>query len=172
MAVLDYPVVNSLVPDWSSVELRWEGYTLKGIKSVAYNEKLDGQIVRGAGVVPMGTTRGQYEAGGSIEVYKESSLKMRKALGSGWGEKYCRTVVQYKEKNSAAGLIKDELFGCRLKVRDASHSQGNDPLVEKFDLLIMYIVGNGMTMFRSQADAINGGLGQSVDFVQNVLGGL
>lgn len=167
MAVLDYPNVNSLILDWSSIEFRWKGYTLKGVKSIAYNEKLDGQIVRGAGVVPMGSTRGVYEATGSVEVYKASSLKMREALGSGWGEQYARTVVSYKEKGQSK-LIKDELYGARLKARDASHSQGGDPLVEKFDLLLLYIIGNGMTMFRSQDDAINGGLGQLVDFVQSL----
>lgn len=150
MATVKYPKVNGVRFGWSSIELKLNGKPYVGVKSVNYSEKLEPTKIFGLAAQPIGRTRGEYSAEGSLEMYKAEAEALKDDLagkGNGWGEVPFDVVIQFAEADEPPITV--ELIGCRIKASDNSASQGGDPLVEKYDLDIMYVITNGRRMVAS-----------------------
>ncbi len=144
---LSYPLINGLKYDYSSVELNIDGQVFGGVKSINYKWSLDPGVQRGTRAQKIGRSRGTYDADGSIEIYKveyHAIISRLSRLGTrGYAETAFNIVVSYEE--NVTDVITDQLVGIRLKTGENGHQEGNDPLVVKCDLDIMYILENGLS---------------------------
>lgn len=136
--------------DFSAIELDINGTKFVGCSEISYSEDMEPGEVYGTAPNSLGATRGQYKAEGSLSVFKAEEDVLLELLsddqGEGYGETQFTATVQYSEPGGP--VITDQLFGCRLKKLDDSHSAGSDPLSVKYDLRIGYIVRNGRVMAR------------------------
>lgn len=142
---ISYPLVNGNRFDWSSVEIKFQGEIITGVKDVSYSHTLEPTKVYGTNAQPIGRTRGVYSADGSVTLYKSESKVLRQLLAgggtNGYGEVSFDIIVNYAENGEDP--IVDELIGCRIKGEESSHSQGADPLEEKITLDIMFVRRDG-----------------------------
>lgn len=144
---IQYPLINGTRHEWSSIEIKLDGITYVGVSSINYSDKLEPQKVRGTHPKPIGRTRGEYDAEGSIELYIAEAAVFRKALadkvgGNGYKEVAFDIVVQYGE--SEFDTITDTVVGARIKTDAGGGAKGPDPLATKWDLDVMNILWNGI----------------------------
>lgn len=140
-----YPLVNGFRFDWSSAVVKFGGALFYGVKSITYKHSVDPGKVRGNRAQVVGVTRGEYNAEGSVELYKSEYDELTTALamkGRGFFGQFFETSVSYSEAPDMP-VITDLLHGCRLISAENSHSEGSDALVVRCDLLIMSIAENG-----------------------------
>ncbi len=145
---LQYPLVNGVRHEWSSIEIKLDGQVYVGVKSISYDDKLEPTAVRGTHPKKIGRTRGVYDANGSIELYLAEATIFRRALaakvgGNGYKEVAFDIVVSYGENDF--DTITDEIIGCRIKSDAGGGSQGPDALVTKWDLDVMDILWDGIS---------------------------
>lgn len=149
MPTISYPDAG-LRYDFSAIELDIKGTKFVGCSEISYSDDMEPGEVYGTAPNSLGATRGQYKAEGALSVFKLELENLLDLLadenGEGYGETQFTATVQYSEPGGA--VITDQLFGCRIKKLDDSHSAGSDPLSTKVDLRIGYIVRNGRVMAR------------------------
>lgn len=139
---VQYPLVNGVYHAFASVELKWNGTIYVGVKSINYKQSLTPTKVKGAHAEPIGRTRGDLEADGDIELYKQQAFQLLSDMGAGYMEKVLGATVTYSE--NGLDTITDELLQVRIQEVDQSNSQGVDALTTKFTLNIMKILYNGL----------------------------
>lgn len=137
-----YPLINGLRFDYSSVEIAVGSATIVGVSELSYSSKLEPGKVRGTSAQVNGRTRGQYEAEGSMTLFKQEADELLALLGPGFMEVAFPVTVHYAE--SGQPLITDRLIGARIKSMENSHKEGSDALTVKFDLDLIAIVHNGL----------------------------
>lgn len=137
-----YPLINGLRFDFSSVEANINGQVYTGVSELDYSHKLEPGKVRGTSAQVNGRTRGQYEPDGSFSMYKQEAAEFIAALGPGFMEQAFDIVVHYSEVGQP--LITDRLIGCRIKSSGNSHKEGADALTVKFELDIIAVIENGI----------------------------
>ena len=150
MAPLTFPLINGNTFDFSSIELDAEGRKYNGFKSIEYDHSLEPGEARGNRAQVVGTTRGQYSAAASAEMYKSDYAQLIAQLGNGYMTKRFPITVSYAEAGQP--IITDRLFQVRIKKAANSHSEGGDPLTVKLDLHVMRISENGL----DPVDTFNG----------------
>lgn len=143
---MDYPLIRGNRFDYSSIEANINGAVFVGISEIDYSHKLDPGMMRGTSALPNGRTRGQYEAKGSITLYKSEAAELIAALGDGYLERSFDIVVHYAEAGSP--MVTDTLIGCRIVDDGNSHKEGNDALTQKLELSIMRVDMNGVKPVR------------------------
>lgn len=143
MALPNYPLINGLRHDWSSIAIEVDGLKILGFKSLSYKHSLEPGEVRGTHPQVLGHTLGTYTAEGSIEMYLSEANELKKQLGDGFLSKVFNVVAKYSPKKGDP-VITDKLIGCRIKTSDKSFSQGNEPLAVKFDLFVMLLIEDGV----------------------------
>lgn len=139
------PLINGFRFEWSSVELAVDGsQKYVGVKGLDYTSSLKGNKVYGTSALPIGRTRGQYDATGKLSLYKEESgdfiaYLATKNPSTGIFEAVFDITVNYSEK--IAGQVQtDKLIGCRITSRNDSHAQGGDGLSVDYELDIMSVM--------------------------------
>ena len=139
----EYPMINGVRHDWSSVQCDVAGFRFRGLKSLSYKHSLDPGEVRGTGPQVLGTTLGTYSAEGSLEMYLREYYFLIGKLGPG----YLATSFNITSKYSAFKgdpIIKDQLIGCRIKTPAKDLSQSNEALTVKVDLFVTLLIENGV----------------------------
>ena len=145
-------IINGNRYDFSSIELSFSilpGVAkVVGCKEITYKETLDPGMVYGTSADPIGRTRGQYSAEGSISIYRAEFRDLMIAIQAqnpptgakvpGYLELTFDVTVSYAEPGQP--VIVDRLLGCRFKTLDSSNSQGKDSSLIKADLSIMKIL--------------------------------
>lgn len=144
MPPIPYPLINGVRFDFSSVEIGLPRGVFSGIRSISYKHTLSPGMMRGTRAQVGGLTRGKYDADGSIEFYKSEYQDFITLLGPGYMEKFFPVVVNYSELPSLQ-LVTDVLNGVRLTSAENSHSEGEDALVVKCDLIIMQLLEGRMS---------------------------
>jgi len=142
MASIPYPLIQGVRHEWSSVEVKASDTVFLGVKGVSWNDSLKPTKIWGTHPMPIGRTRGQYDANGSLEMYLAEANALVAKLGAGYKEKVFDVVVNFAE--DGLDPIKHELIGCRIVTEDDSFTNGSDALSVKFDLDIMKILRNGL----------------------------
>lgn len=143
MPPIPFPLINGSRFDFSSVEVKVGPLVFLGIKELTYKHTLDPGMMRGTRAMVAGYTRGKYEAEGSITFYKSEYQLFIVTLGPGYLEKFFPIVAHYSEA-PALPIVTDFLNGCRLKSAENSHSEGEDALVVKCDLLVSSLLEGGV----------------------------
>ena len=139
----DYPVVNGFAYSWASVRFRFDGGEVVAIKDITYSHKVDRAKLRGAGMRPLGRTRGEYEAEGSVTLFREGWDALRAKLGTGYMERRFSISVSYAEAGQP--VVTDELLDCVISSVENNPSQGTDALEVSLDLDIMQLREGGIS---------------------------
>jgi hypothetical protein len=144
-----FPQVNGMYPSWADIE--WTALVLGGIplqmvglKAINYKGSLTKQKVRGTASVPIGLTKGKYEATGDIEMYLPQANLLINTLGPGWQQIPITINVSYISSGPlglpAPGLpqpvITDQIPNAFLMEMAADQSESDEPLTRKFTLTI------------------------------------
>lgn len=142
-------LINGVRYDFSSIELTINGLTYSAVQEISYTHELQPGILRGTRPGKLGRTRGQYDANGSLVMYKSDYQQFITLLQAtnpltGYMEKNFLVTVIYEEIGSGE-LITDVLQGCRIVSEENSHSEGSDALQVTAQLDIMQVIPNGMT---------------------------
>lgn len=143
---LSYPLINGMKHDYSSVEISIDGAKFIGVKEISYKHSLEPGEVRGTRSQLLGRTRGKYSAEGSMTLYLseyQDLIAKLAAKGIGYLEQDFDVEVSYSGRNT--DLVTDRLRGCRIKSADKSHSSGEEALVVKCDLHVMYLLESDKT---------------------------
>jgi hypothetical protein len=136
------PLINGFLHEFASIEAKANGQIISGFKELSYSHKKEPAKQHGSSAQPIGRTRGQYDAEGSITMYKRFAQDLTNALGPGYMDVAFTITVNY-QPDDLQGIITDTLVGCLIKNDEDSHSEGTDALVTKYDLDIMYIKKGG-----------------------------
>lgn len=131
-----------------------------GFTSLNYNDKLARNYVRGTGIAPLGSTRGDYEASGDWEFHAPYAGLIISDMGPRWREIPLAMTVSYGNPISAPGvpiipIRTDILQNVYLTDFDATNAEGSESLKRKFSLFIVSPInwggqGPGFTEFKFQ----------------------
>ena len=150
---LQYPLINGVKHDFSSIELNMAGQIFVGFKSINYSRTRTRTMVRGNNPDPIAKTRGTNEYSGDCEIYLAEwnyfqqqvliPAAEQAGLNGGYGDLQFQITVHYNDPGFPP--IVDTLIACSVDTTEASQSQGNDPLVRKITLnpLKIYFGGYG-----------------------------
>lgn len=136
-----YPNVRGMRMSFSSVKVSMDNQApLIACKDISYDDTLSGVKVKGTNPYPLGRTRGDYEANGSIEIYREEFNDFMNTISplQGFKESSFDIVVQYSENGT--DVITDTLVGCRIESNPSKASQSADPLTIAVKLSVMHIL--------------------------------
>lgn len=140
-------LINGKVYDFSSIEAVAGPQTFTNLQEVSYSDSLEPGILRGTSAKKKGRTRGEYDAEGTISIYKgdlATLLQTLSALGlGGYMEAEFDINVTYSE--GLDNVVTDTLIGCRITDIEDSHSQGSDALTVSLTLDVMEISRNGLS---------------------------
>jgi hypothetical protein len=159
MGTVQYPLINGVRMDFSSINFAPIGARIVGIKSINYEDELNPGIVRGTSAQVIGRTRGEYNATFDFEIYREDWLDLCIALSKlttasglspsgtapGIYEVSFPITVAYAE-TPASPVQTDTLLGSRLKKAAASNSSSSEALSLKVEgHALMLIRNNAIT---------------------------
>lgn len=139
--------VNGNRYSWTSIEVVIGGQTYMGnpFKAISYTSKQEPGVVYGTSPRPIGRTRGQYLASGSVEIYRSEWQALVDFLAdqqldssTGLHDLEFDITVSYAEPDS--DVIQDVLVSCRMSNLNLDNSNGSDASTVKCDLSMMELV--------------------------------
>jgi hypothetical protein len=128
---------------WNAVTANFLGRDLEGIKELSYNDSQKKENVYGAGSMPIGRGRGNYEAKASITLLKEEVDAIKRSLPAG------KTiidiapfdiVVEYQTDNGA--ILKDRIRNVEFMGDGVDVKQNDMTIDRKYELLISHVEWN------------------------------
>lgn len=126
------------------------------ISEINYEYGVEVGTLRGTGAQKLGTTRGDFDANGSITLYEEEWRKMRTALaavpfpvGGGYLEKKFTVTVRMGELAEVG--TQHVLTGARILRVRRGLSQGVEPNMVGLDLDIMTVMEDGQSPVRDKS---------------------
>lgn len=143
----DYPVINGNAYSWASVAFRFDGGEGIYVKEISYSHSVERETMRGAGMRPLGYTRGEYSAEGSMTLMKEGWNALRAKFGNGYMERSFSISVSYAEVGQPT--VTDELLDCRISSVENNPSQGSEGLEVSIELSILSIREGGLNPLSS-----------------------
>lgn len=138
---VQYPFINGVLYEKSSIEIKIDGLKYTGAKAIDYDEAVEPEAEYGTSPDVIGATRGKRVATGSVELYLPEFQRLLNKLGAGFYEKIFQITVSYEEP--ALGTIVDQLVNCRIK-KPAASMPDTGALTRKVDLFIFKILWNGV----------------------------
>lgn len=148
---MDYPNINGVRHEWSSVEIKLGEQIYLGVAEVKYSDTLKGTKLYGTHPQAIGRTRGQYECEASIVMYLEEADHFREALGDGYKEVPFDIVVSYTEDEKT---IVDEIIGAKITKDEGGGAKGADGLTCPWELDPMFILWNGKNSLKRPLEAV------------------
>lgn len=144
MAAIQFPTINGVRHDHSSVEIVIDGVLFNGVKDVSWKHSLEPGEVKGNSANVTGRTRGSYKAEGEITLYEAESSALiaaldAKGLALGMGFMEVPFDVLVTRAENFMPPITSKLSACRITSTDHSSSEGGDALVVKHSLHVMLV---------------------------------
>lgn len=157
-------LINGNMYDFSSLKVTTNVLgappLIERFTSLTYEHSMSVGKFRGRGSKVLGTTRGEYDASGSIVMYIEDWLQFQAGLtaqsaagGGGWMMTRFMINVAYAEVGSA--IVNDVLRGCRITKTSKSLARGTDPIMVTLDLDIMEIIENAQPAVVDGSNALS-----------------
>lgn len=147
--MVDFPKINGVYPQFADIEMDIEGLDpMAGFTELNYSGKLEPGAVRGNHPQKLGTTRGEYDADGSVTMLRPWFDQMVTTLGDGWMERRFNMNVTIRVDDSTP-IVTDNLLRVRFKGHSNDGSKGSDPLMVKLDLDIELVCVAGKLPFFS-----------------------
>lgn len=145
---MDFPLINGHRYSWASMEFDFDGgLDIEHIKEFSYKHSLEPGDVRGTGSQKAGRTRGEYNAEGSMVLFREGWDILRNRLGNGYMEKSWTAVVNYADEGQP--VVTDEVVGIRITSVELGGSQGTDASEVSIELNVLYIIEDGVEPIRN-----------------------
>jgi hypothetical protein len=152
---LAYPLINGVVHDPSSLDVKVDGISYFRTKSLDFNDGIEPADVYALGSQKIGRTRGQYSSAGGIEFYEAESVAFEQQLIAGATQKgyppgvglyeIAFTVTVFYQAEGPQSAWQVDMVGCRITKRTPSGlAAGNEALASKYDLNVSYIIKNGV----------------------------
>jgi hypothetical protein len=142
------PLINGNYFAFADIEFRADGLLFAGCTTINYSDNLDRAKVRGTASVPLGLTKGRYEAKGDVEMYLDSFSTLIAALGGGvaWRQVPLAVSITYGPNlGMNLPLVTDIIEGFYIGEVTAGNSEGDGPLTRKFTMHIPgQILWNGL----------------------------
>lgn len=134
--------LNDVVPSWVDLRIKIDGDELTGFESVSFGDKIEDEMVYGAGRLPRGRTRGTYTTeDGSITVHFDTFAVLLARLGDGWGDKrfeITETIALPDGSNSVTVVE-----SCRFKGAGGGGEKGSSALTRELPFSFMRIKRDG-----------------------------
>ncbi len=142
------PLINGFFHSFADVEVNANGLRFAGVVAIDYDDNLRRAMVYGTASTPLGLTKGQYEASGSIEFLLEAAQTLQLSLGA-WRQVPLVINVSYIPSGLTPILpVFDVIPGCYLGKVTQSGKLGDEALTRKFELYIpQQILWNGVPSF-------------------------
>jgi len=141
---LPFPVVQGVAHDHSSLDIKLDGISYIGIKTIDWNDALTPGKVFGTAAQKIAETRGQYDGDASLEMYKEYGKTFEKALVAAHPDtglyeiRFPIDVIIAGEGYGEQSEI--NIVGVKINKRSSGSSSGNDAMTYKYELSLMYII--------------------------------
>ena len=145
------PTINGYAYDYSCISISISGKTFSGISSISYSDSVERSKIYGTGPKPIGVTRGQYSAEGSMELYKHEFDRLASSVTNIFDIIFDVTVTY---KTPGQQITYDKLVQCRIDKVENSGSAGSDALMVPLTLNILDIVRNGKSGM-AESDALD-----------------
>lgn len=150
-------VINGTIHDASSVVIRIAGKEYEGLLGIKYSQTRKRTRVKaiGKGGVPIGKTRGTYNAEeGSFTMLRQYAQMLRDDLaarsknGKSYGDESFPITVQTVEPGTSP--IVDKLFDCCIDGDDGSAEESStDGLKEEIKFSMARMTRNGKTLYQA-----------------------
>lgn len=130
------------IAGWSDITVNVLGRDLEGITSVKYDDEQDWNNEYGAGDKPIGESKGNYSATGSLTLYAEELNALQQQLPRGNRIQDIASfdvVIQYEY---ASQLFTDILRNCRFRTNGRESNQGDGKIEKEVELKISHIDWN------------------------------
>lgn len=128
---------------WNSITTNLLGRDLEGITTLAYDDNVPKENVYGAGGMPVGRTRGNYEAKASITLYKEEVDAIQAALPAGKRLQDIAPfdcVVEYVRETGQ--IVKDVIYNVEFTNQGVDVKQGDGTIATQYTLIVSHIDWN------------------------------
>lgn len=134
--------LNDIVASWVDLRIKLDGVELVGFTGVSFGDKIEDEMVYGAGRHPIGRTRGRYVTeDGSLTVYEDTFVELVKRLGDGWGDKRFEIVEQITLPDGSISTTVVE--SCRFKGGPGGAESGTSAITRELPFSFMRIKRNG-----------------------------
>lgn len=121
---------------WNSVTVNMLGRDIEGITELDYDDNIEIEGARGAGMYFVGYGEGNYEAKTSITLFKEEIDLLQSALPKGASLSSIPAFNIVAEYDRDLTKTKDIIQYCKIKGRGIAVKQGDKTIAYKFDLFV------------------------------------
>ena len=145
MPTLDTTIINKFgtMAGWNDITVNLLSRDVEGITELAYDDTVQKENQPGAGMYPVGRSKGNYEAKASITLYKEEIDAIKEALPAGARIQDILPFdinVQYQKADGS--VVKDRIRNCEF-TNDGVDVKNNDGTIStKLDLIVSHIEWN------------------------------
>jgi hypothetical protein len=145
---LAFPIVQGVAHDHSSLDVKLDGISYVGLKTIDWNDALTPGKVFGTSAQKIAETRGQYDGDMSFELYKEYGKQFEKSLiaahkGTGLYEiRFPVDVIIAPEGGS--DQTEANIVGVKINKRSVSSSSGSEAITYKYECSVMSIILDGV----------------------------
>lgn len=129
-----YPLINSMEYSFASITMAVDGQEYLNFQAINYNDSLTPGRSGGASPVPFGTTAGEWDGSGSVEMALADGHALIASLGDGWGLRSVVFSVVFAEEGRDTH---EHVIRARLSRADNSNTRGSEPTKMVFDLFIL-----------------------------------
>lgn len=137
--------INGVWHSFATAEIDLAGKKYRGFQSLNWGQDLKKEVVKGHGIIGLGTTIGDYEAKCDFELLYSEWVRFTAALGDGWGYKQFNLGCSYRAPGKP--LITVALKNLTVNADDVSNSKGPGATTTKVTIQIYEPIEiNGITM--------------------------
>lgn len=141
--------LNDAIPSWVDLRLKVDGAEITGMTAVSFGDKIEDEMVYGAGRFPRGRTRGKYITDDcSISVHHDTLVEIMDRFGDGWGDKIFEVVEQITLPNGA--ISTSVLERCRFKGAPGGGEEGVSAIVRELPFSCMRVKRNGKYLAKAR----------------------
>jgi len=130
------------VAGWNSITLRMLGRDVEGITELEYDDSVEKENIRGAGMFPVGYGEGNYSAKASITLLQEEIIALQQSIGPGKRLTDIAPfdiIVRYEYNGFA---YRDVIRNAQFLGNARAPKQNDKSITNKFDLLASHIDWN------------------------------
>ncbi|QQV91581.1 hypothetical protein Peternella1_45 [Winogradskyella phage Peternella_1] len=145
MATLDTTIINKFgtMQGWNDITVNLLSRDVEGITALKYDDTVTKENVPGAGMYPVGRSKGNYEATASITLYKEEADAIKSALATGGRLQDILPFdinVQYEKADGS--IVKDRIRNCEFTNDGVDVSNGDGTISIEYTLIVSHIEWN------------------------------
>lgn len=141
--------LNNAIPSWVDLRLKVDGAEIVGMTAVSFGDKIEDEMVYGAGRFPRGRTRGKYTTDDcSISVHQDTLTEIIGRFGDGWGDKLFEVVEQISLPGGA--IATTVLEQCRFKGAPGGGEEGTSAIVRELPFSTMRIKRDGKYLAKTR----------------------